>query len=93
VAFNPFLGWSREDLEGELRAAQEDYAAGKATTKVGAGDASTESRVEVSTIERVKALYRALNAIAPDDYPIEQITAIDRTRGTFWGADPIWPWP
>jgi hypothetical protein len=89
MAFNAFLGWSREDLERELRAAQEDYAAGKATTKVGAGDASTESRTEVSTIERIKVLYKALNAMAPADYPIDQITATDRTRAVFWGSAPL----
>lgn len=93
MAFNAFIGWSREDLEAELRAAQEDLAAGKAVLKVGAGDSSTESRSDASAMERIKLLLKALNKISPDDYPITDITPIDRTRGTFWGADPIWPWP
>ncbi len=84
MAFNPFIGWSREDLETELRSAQEDYAAGKSATRSGAGDAMSESRIESAPLERIKQLLRALNAIAPADYPIASITGNDRTRGVFW---------
>lgn len=87
MAFNAFIGWTREDLETELRAAQEDLASGKVGTKTTAGDVSSESRTEASAIERVKLLLRALNRIDPDAYPIDQITAIDRTRATFWGSN------
>jgi len=83
VAINYFIGWSQEDLEGALREAQEDLAAGKSTTQAGAGDASVQNRVEKSIEERIKLLYKALNAKDAKKYPIDQITAIDRTRVVF----------
>lgn len=86
MAFNPFIGWSREDLESELRSAQEDYAAGKSNTRTGAGDVMSESKTDTSTIGRIKQLLKALHAIDPVAYRIADITAIDRTKGVFWGV-------
>lgn len=83
MAINYFIGWTREDLEEELRIAQEDLAGGKSTTRAGAGDANTESRVEKSIESRIQALLKALNLIDPVTYPIGQVTAIDRTRLVF----------
>lgn len=80
MAIDYFIGWSQEDLEAELRAAQEDLAAGKSTTQAGAGDASVQNRVEKSIEERIKLLYRALNKKDAIKYPIAQITAITQTK-------------
>jgi hypothetical protein len=83
MAINYFINWSREDLERELRLAQEDLSAGKSTTRAGAGDASVENRVEKSVEERIKLLLKALNAIDPTAYPIDSISAITRTKAAF----------
>jgi hypothetical protein len=83
MAFNPFIGWSVEDLEEELRAAQEDLAAGKSTTKVGAGDANVESMTDKSPEARIELLLRALNLQDPVKYPIAQITRITMTKAAF----------
>ena len=83
MAVNYFLGWSVKDLETELRSAQEDLASGKATIQAGAGDASSQSRVEVSITGRIQMILRALYALDPEKYPLESISAITQTRATF----------
>lgn len=86
MAFNPFIGWTVEELEEELVAAQEDLAAGKSTTRVGAGDANVESQTDKSPEARIQLLYRALNLQAPDKYPIDQISPITMTKVAFSSA-------
>ncbi len=83
MAINYFIGWSVAQLEVELRAAQEDLAAGKATTRAGAGDAQVEDVVQKSAEDRIKMIYRALYALDPERYPIGQITAITSTKVAF----------
>lgn len=74
MAIDYFIGWSRQDLETELRAAQEDLAAGKDTTAAGAGDAHIQSRIEISPMSRIQMILLKLNALAPTDYPLANIT-------------------
>jgi hypothetical protein len=83
MAFNPFIGWSQEDLLEALTAAQEDLAAGKSTTRVGAGDANVESRMDKSPEARIELLYRALNLLDSTRYPIDQISRISITKAAF----------
>jgi hypothetical protein len=83
MAINWFIGWSMEDLQRELRLAQEDLSAGKSTTRAGAGDASVENRVEKSIEERIKMILRALYLIDPVAYPLSAISAISETRVAF----------
>lgn len=83
MAINYFAGWSRQELETELRAAQEDLAAGKATVSAQAGEVRNGSQVEMSAPERIKMILRALNKIAPEDYPAADVTAITSTRAAF----------
>jgi len=83
VAIDYFIGWNQQDLETELRAAQEDLASGKATIAARGGDSSVGSQVDMSAQERIKLILKALNAIDPDTYPIASITAITRSRACF----------
>jgi hypothetical protein len=78
VAINYFIGWSREKLEEALRDAQEDLAAGKSTISAGAGDAHSASKVDKSAEARIKMILRALNKIAPEDFPAAAPTGATR---------------
>jgi len=80
MAINYFIGWEQEDLERELRAAQEDLAAGKSMIQSSAGDAEGRFMREASITERIKALLKALNVVDPATYPIDQISAITVTK-------------
>ncbi len=83
MAINYFVGWSRQELETELRAAQEDLAAGKATVSAQAGEVRNGSAVELSAQERIKLILRALHKDYPEDYPAADVTAITSTRACF----------
>jgi hypothetical protein len=83
MAINYFKGWSREQLEAALKDAQEDLAAGKSTVSAGAGDANSSSKIDKSAEERIKMLLRALHDEAPEDYPLEEVTATNETRIAF----------
>jgi hypothetical protein len=83
VAINYFIGWTVKDLEAELRIAQEDLAAGKSVIQAGAGDASTQNRIEQSIQQRIEQLLAALNKLDPEKYPIDQISRITQTRVGF----------
>jgi hypothetical protein len=83
MAINYFIGWSTAELEAELRAAQEDLAAGKSTIAAGAGDANTQSRIEKTPEERVRMILRELNQREPEKYPIANVTAITTTKAVF----------
>lgn len=84
MAINYFIGWSQSQLETELRAAQEDMAAGKQIVQSGAGDASMQNRIEKSVEQRIQLLLKSLNALDPDTYPISDVTAITTTRAVFY---------
>lgn len=84
MAYNPFIGRSLEWLEAQLEAAQTDLGAGSVVNYAEAGDAKTQTKIDKSPDERIKLILKALNKIDPDTYPIADITAIDRTRVTFW---------
>ena len=83
MAINYFIGWAQADLEAELRAAQEDLAAGKATISAQGGDTRVGSAVERSAEERIRLLLRALSALDPEAYPPESINPITSTRASF----------
>jgi len=80
---NPFLGWNQQDLETELRRAQEDHAAGKTITENRSGDVSKREQIESSALNRIRQILRALNAIDPTTYPADQISPANRTKATF----------
>jgi len=83
MAFNPFIGWSQEDLETELLRAQQDYAAGASVESAGSGDVNSRNKIDLSPLERIKAIYRALNAFDPEKYPAASIAPKTQTRIVF----------
>jgi len=83
MAINYFIGWSVADLEAELRLAQEELAAGRASIQSGAGDANTQMRVEKTCEARIEMILKALNFLDPEKYPTAQITRITMTRAAF----------
>ena len=78
---NYFVGRSRQWLESELRAVQDDIAAGKTVTSYGAGDISSGKQVEINLDERWRRLYYALYLLAPLEYPLSAISKITVTVG------------
>jgi len=87
VAINYFIGWTQQQLEIELQAAQEDLAAGKSTIAAQGGDSRIGSQVELAPQERIKLILKALNALDPDNYPIADITSVNLTRAAFTSND------
>ena len=79
---NPFFGVAREQLEAWLLEAQRQYAERTTPQSIGAGDFSSTDFVEGNPLERIEALYKALNVIAPEEYPLDQIRRRNRTRMT-----------
>lgn len=89
MAWNPFIGKDRKWLESELAAAQRDLSAGKMTVRAADGNVLVQSEVNTRAEERVRRLLVALNKIAPEDYPIDQITPITSARIVFSSAIPV----
>jgi hypothetical protein len=87
MAFNPFIGWSQQDLERELRRAQEDYAAGASVESAGSGDVNSRSRIDASPLQRIRQIYAALYALDPEKYPAAAIRPITQTRIVFSQSD------
>lgn len=80
---NPFINWNQQDLETELRRAQEDYAAGKTIVQNRSGDVGKVEQSEASAIARIKQILLALNKLDPVTYPLEQISSVSRTKAIF----------
>jgi hypothetical protein len=85
MAFNPFIGWSQAELESALRAAQDDFAAGKTLSSVGGGDANSTKLVQMTPEQRIRQIYQALNFLDPDTYPKNQLSRVTRTQIQFSG--------
>jgi len=88
MAYNPFIGWSQDDLETALRAAQTDLAAGKSTSGAGDGTVMVKNSIDIRPAERVRLILLALNKLVPSAYPIEDITPITQARVIFGSPDP-----
>jgi hypothetical protein len=80
---NLFIGWSQQDLETELRRAQEDIAAGKTITQNRSGEVGKVETVEASATARVRQILTALNKLDPATYPADQITPRNRMKAAF----------
>jgi hypothetical protein len=91
MAVNYFIGWNVQDLETELRAAQEDLATGRATIRTASGDVGQWSQVENSLTARIAMLLQALNRLEPVRYPIGQVTRSSEVRLVFNSSSIIDP--
>src|SRR5271169_930709 len=77
---NYFLGRSQQQLEADLKAAQDDLAAGKNVQTASSGDVRKEDRIEKSIEARILMILQALNLIDPTAYPNTLITPLRSTR-------------
>jgi hypothetical protein len=83
MALNLFAGKSQAWLEAELAKAQADLSAGKTVTSVSSDGSTTGKLVQVSAVDRIKLLLRALNKLDPTHYPYNEATSVTRTRAVF----------
>lgn len=89
MAFNPFIGWSKDRLLEALNQAQELYASGQSVTMARSGaDMLGGFKSEISPKERIIQLYKALNLLDPATYPIANITPIQQARVVLNGTIP-----
>ena len=77
---NPYIGWSKTQLETALASAQADLAVGKITIEAGSGDVHGKSQVSESPLLRIRRILTALNALDPTNYPSSEIAKVTRTR-------------
>jgi dihydropteroate synthase len=83
MAFNPFIGRSLPDLECDLKAAQDDLAAGKTIISSGVGETRKGEKIDVSPTERIRRILVALHRIDPKKYPVCDISPDRQTRVSF----------
>jgi len=80
MAIDFLVGWSKGQLETELRRCQEELVRGKVAIGSGAGDLNFSHRVEIEITDRIKLILRKLSLLDPDAYPPESSTPIDRSQ-------------
>jgi hypothetical protein len=87
VALNPFLGETRANLESWLAIARKDLALGKTVSSAGAGDVNTANQIQMTPLQRIELLLRALNSIDPVTYPATSIRRVTRTQVTVYPVE------
>ena len=80
---NYFIGKSQAWLETELDKCQADYAAGKTTVSVSAGDATTGKQVSMSLERRMQQILKALHILDPVTYPASSVIPQRQTKAAF----------
>jgi len=70
-------------LEEKLNAALEESADGTVLTSWGEGDTSAGHQLVNSPDERIRRLSNDLSILDPGTYPIEEVTAVTRTKPNF----------
>ncbi len=83
MAFNPFLGRSRELLEADLAKCQNDLAAGKTVIRADVPGISVYNQLETTITQRIAQILIALNKIDAVAYPLDQISRANSTRIIF----------
>ncbi len=83
MAFNPFLGQTKKQLETALRYAQADLLSGKAT--IGVRNDTTEAKMmaDTSLMERIRMIQSALSILDPENYPPASVAMATQTRAAF----------
>lgn len=80
---NPFIGMDQPTLEAALTAAQADLAAGKTVIEAEVPGIRSRNQLDLSPIERIRLILKALNILDPITYPIDQISPSNITRAVF----------
>lgn len=96
MAMNPFIGRSFEQLECDLRAAQDDLAAGKTIESSGVGETRKKERFDSSPRERIRNILNVLSKLDPAKYPPGCASPDRQTRAVFrpdQGGQPGGFWP
>ncbi len=83
MAINYFIGRSIQDLENDLKLAQEDLAAGKTVSDASSGDVSKRENVQGSIEKRIRLILQALTIADPVKYPPELTTTTRSFRIVF----------
>ena len=83
---DPFIGWTKTQLETALLAAQNDLASGKTISEADSGNARAKQQVQSNAIDRIRRILTALNLLDPTNYPISSIKRISRTRLVVYGT-------
>lgn len=83
-----FIGKSQDWLEEQLSKAQDELAAGAASTGGTEGDASFTEQVISNPQDRIDALLYELHCIAPDTYPNNVARLTRTTRGVLRASYP-----
>lgn len=80
MAIDYFIGWTKAQMEVELRRCQEELVTGKTIIGSGAGDVTFNHRIEIEITDRIKLILRKLSKLDPVTYLPENTTPIDRTQ-------------
>lgn len=83
MAFNPFVGRTKVQLEADLAAAQADLAAGKQVSRVTVPGIDVTNAMELTITDRIKFILRALNKLDPVNYPASDTSQASVTRISF----------
>lgn len=73
MAFNPFSGWSADDLLAERLKVQREILEGGAITSGGAGGTSFSRAPQYSALTRLRMIAKALYALDPTTYPLSDL--------------------
>ena len=80
MAISYLIGLTKNQLEVQLRRAQDELLAGKTAIGSGAGDLTFNHQVQLQITERIKMILKRLSEIDPVGYPPEDTTPIDRCQ-------------
>lgn len=69
MPFNPFAGWTEDELLAERRKIQEEIMAGGSVVSASAGDVNSQTQTQVGAMTRLGLVMRALTILDPDTYP------------------------
>lgn len=73
MAFNPFSGWTADDLLAERLKVQREILEGGAITSGGAGGTSFSRAPQYSALTRLRMIQKALYVLDPTTYPLSDL--------------------
>lgn len=91
MAFNPFFGYTEDQLLAELKAAQRDLSAGKTTIRAADGNVLIQSEVQRDAMQRIQLIGKALCSLTSPvgTYNIADFTPITTFRTVFSSSVPV----